>query len=133
MRTCKRCGKNCQGDYCFQHKPRKPLKATRGSRKDYLVKKAEGIDKMREFFLQLWKKRKHVSEISGEYLGSTPLHIFFHHILEKNKYPEAMYDDENIILLTLDEHTNVDNNMYRYEEINNRRDYLIEKYNNFDV
>jgi hypothetical protein len=31
--------------------------------------------------------------------------------------------------LTLEEHSNVENDMYRYEEINNRRISLKEKYN----
>ena len=57
------------------------------------------------------------------------LSIFFHHILPKEKYPEAALDEENIILLTLNEHGNVENNIYKYEEINKRRTYLKTKYN----
>jgi len=83
---------------------------------------------MQTFFLQIWKKRAHKSEVSGESLGSEPLSIFFHHILPKEKYPEASLDQENIILLTLDEHTNVENNMYKYEEVNTRRNQLKQKY-----
>jgi hypothetical protein len=30
--------------------------------------------------------------------------------------------------LTLDEHTNVESDMYRYEEVNNRREKLKQKY-----
>lgn len=87
------------------------------------------IVEMRNFFLNIWKKRRHYSEVSGEYLGNTPLHTFFHHILEKNKYPKAMFDEENIALLSLDEHSNVESNIYKYEEINERRKYLKNKYN----
>jgi len=132
---CKTCGKNCEGDYCFLHKPRKPLTVTKGFK---LYAAEETIDKyeeeirktveMQTFFLQIWKKRLHKSEISGESLGSEPLHIFFHHILSKEKYPQVMLDEENIILLTLDEHTNVENDMYRYEEVNKRHEYLKKKY-----
>ena len=82
---------------------------------------------MREMFLRIWKKRLHKSEISGERLGTEPLSIFFHHILPKEKYQQAALDEENIILLTLDEHTNVENDIYRYEEVNKRRKYLKEK------
>ena len=53
---------------------------------------------------------------------------FFHHILAKEKYPDAAYDESNIILLTLDEHTNVENDIYKYEEINKRRESLKLKY-----
>jgi hypothetical protein len=126
---CKTCGKNCDGEYCFQHKPRKPLTANKGFN---VVKKEPAVQKiseMRDFFLQIWKKRPHLSEVSGLPLVGEPLHIYFHHILPKEKYPEARLDEENIILLTLDEHSNVESDMYRYEEVNNRREQLKQKHN----
>ena len=115
---CKTCGKNCEGEYCFIHKPRKGFN---------VVKKEEVIrqtSELQDIFLQIWSKKHHYSEESGEYLGKEPLSVFFHHILPKEKYPQARFDEENIILLTLDEHSNVENNMYRYEEVNKRREYL---------
>jgi hypothetical protein len=39
------------------------------------------------------------------------------------------YDKSNIILLTLEEHTNVENDIYRYEEVNRRRIELLNKIN----
>jgi hypothetical protein len=84
---------------------------------------------MREMFLGIWKKRTHHSEVSGAYLGSEPMSTYFHHILPKEKYPEACLDEENIILLTLEEHSDVENDMYKYEEINERRKQLKLKYN----
>jgi hypothetical protein len=83
---------------------------------------------MREMFMKIWKQRLHKSEISGERLGTEPLSIFFHHILPKEKYNQAALDEENIILMTLEEHSNVENDTYRYEEVNKRREYLKEKY-----
>lgn len=145
---CKVCGKNAESEYCFLHKPKKQLqqhglKPTL-SRKKLSVGKSQQkrtskqlskeIDKkiqthkMFEFFVDLWKKKKHYSEISGEYLGKEPLSVYFHHILPKNKYPEACFDEENIILLTLLEHEQVESDMYRYEEVNKRRNYLLTKY-----
>ena len=130
MATCKTCGKKCDGEYCFMHKPRKPLASSKGFKTP--MKKYEeemhNIVIMQTFFLQIWNKRPHKSEVSGESLGSEALSTYFHHILPKNKYPEASLDQENIILLTLDEHTNVENNMYKYEEVNNRREQLKKKY-----
>lgn len=135
--TCKTCGKNSDGEYCFQHKPRKPLSTGRG-----LTSKMSGISYnkakyvhndghilQREMFLNVWKKRKHNSEVSGDYLGSEPMSTYFHHILAKEKYPDACLDEENIILLTLEEHSNVENDMYRYDEVNKRREQLKIKYN----
>jgi hypothetical protein len=86
------------------------------------------ISEMQEFFLQIWRKRLHYSQVSMDYLGKEPLSVFFHHILPKEKYPQAMYDEENIILLTLEEHDNVERDIYKYLEINRRRELLKKKY-----
>jgi hypothetical protein len=154
---CKKCGKNCDGEYCFQHKARKPLssgkgltskkmfnssnKASQSNNDGYKLqmstisnKKTNSVQDnrhilQREMFLNIWKKRPHKSEVSGDYLGKEPMSTYFHHILPKEKYPEACLDEENIILLTLEEHSNVENDMYRYEEVNERRKQLNLKYN----
>jgi len=125
---CKTCGKNCEEEYCFKHKPRKRI-ATQNLTKSVKKEKAiRDISEMQEFFLQIWKKKLHYSEVSMDYLGKEPLTVFFHHILAKEKYPQAAFDEENIILLTLDEHTNVESDMYKYEEVNKRREQLKQKY-----
>ena len=127
MNTCPTCGAKCEGSHCFRHKPRKPLPKTSSK----FVKKLDNsrnISEMRDFFLQVWRKRSHHSEVSGKYLGSEPLTVFFHHILPKEKYPQAALDEENIILLTLEEHDQVEMDVYRYEEVNDRRSYLKIKY-----
>ena len=123
---CKSCGVTCEGEYCFRHKPRKPLPKSR-----IPVKKQANDRKssdLHEFFLKLWKKFPHYSMVSGKYLGNEPLSVFFHHILPKEKYPEASLDEENIILLTLEEHDQVEMDIYRYEEVNERRKLLKAKY-----
>ena len=133
---CKTCGKNAESEYCFLHKPRKPMptSTTLFQRKNvkFLHKNRMKTDNsskiLHQFFLELWKKRRHYSEVSGKYLGEEPLSVFFHHILPKNKYQNFWLDEENIIFLTLEEHDQVEMDIYRYEEINNRRKYLIEKY-----
>ncbi len=127
---CKTCGKNSDKEYCFQHKPKKELAQSR--LKPTLTPKkgvSDGYIIQRDFFLSIWKKRPHRSEVSNVYLGSEAMSTYFHHILSKEKYPEACLDEENIILLTLEEHSNVENNMYKYEEVNTKRLYLKEKYN----
>lgn len=147
---CKTCGKNSDSEYCFQHKPRKQLqqrveKPTLSSKKGLSVGKpiqkrtskqlTKEIDKriktaeMFEFFISYWKKSDKKSAVSGKFLGKEPLSVFFHHILPKEKYPEACFDEENIILLTLSEHEQVEMDIYRYEEVNNRRNILKDKYN----
>lgn len=132
MSHCKTCGKSCEKEYCFKHKPRTQLK--QGERKSSLLlkkldKSPDNALKMKMFFMDCWKTRPHRSEVSDVYLGSEPMSTYFHHILPKSKYPEACFDEENIILLTLDEHTNVEADMYKYEEVNKRREQLKIKYN----
>jgi len=122
MATCKTCGKKCDKEYCFQHKPRKGFKTVK---KELAIRQ---ISEMQQFFLQIWKKKQHLSEISGLPLVGEPLSVYFHHILPKNKYPEAALDEENIILLTLNEHDQVESDIYRYEEVNKRREQLKLKY-----
>ena len=124
---CKTCGKNAESEYCFAHKPRKPLASVKFS-SNYRNKSVKPSNNLHEFFVQLWKKRRHYSEVSGKFLGNEPLSVFFHHILPKNKYPDFCLDEENIIFLTLEEHDQVEMDIYRYEEINERRKYLIDKY-----
>ena len=135
MKTCKI--ENCNNTIwsnglCKNHIPRKPLAKTKELSK--VAKDVSfddndrNISDMNVFFLQVWAKRKHYSEVSGDYLGKEPLTIFFHHILPKEKFPQAKYDDDNIILLTFDEHNNVENDIYKYEEVNERRNHLKIKY-----
>jgi len=109
---------------CKYHAP----KPTRSLRKKKQSSSKEDINQMREFFMDIWRKRRHYSEVSDTYLGKEPLSIYFHHILPKEKFKQAQYDEANIILLTLDEHSNCESDMYRYEEINKRRESLLEKY-----
>ena len=117
---------------CLSHIKRKPITPKRDgllvAKRDMFVQKTK-IETMRNFFLEIWKERKHYSEVSGDYLGKEPLSTFFHHILPKSKYPELEYDKSNIILLTLDEHTDVEADMYKYDVINQLRIQLLTKIN----
>jgi len=137
---CKTCGKNSESEYCFLHKPKKQLqqrvlptsnkgvgKSTQKS--SLLHKKLDKTLEMQNFFLSIWNIKPHKSEISGQYLGKEPLSIYFHHIIPKNKYPEACFDEENIVILSFEEHQIVESDMYKYEEINKRREQLKIKYN----
>jgi hypothetical protein len=130
MGTCKTCGKKCDKEYCFQHKPRKPLLANKGFKVN--IPEKHPINKMtpmKDMFLRIWKTKPHKSEISGASLGSEALSTYFHHVLPKEKYPQAALDEENIILLTWEEHDQVEMDPTRYEEVNKRREQLNKKYN----
>ena len=114
---------------CVNHKPRKPLARKSSLLSSKLDKFEDNSLKMKELFLLIWNKKSHRSEVSDLYLGEEPLTVFFHHILPKSKYPEACLDEENIILLTWEEHDQVEMDIYRYEEVNKRREKLKQKYN----
>lgn len=141
-KTCKiiECNNNIWSNgFCKNHISRKPLPSSgRGlttrmssisNKKINNVQNREHLTEMREMFLSVWKKRPHKSEVSGDYLGSEPMSTYFHHILAKEKYPEACLDEENIVILTLEEHSDVENDMYKYPEVNKRREQLKIKYN----
>lgn len=127
---CKVCGKNADSDYCFQHKPRKQLqqrmeKPTLSSKKGLSIGKSiqmssisynkaknvhnNGHIMQREMFLAIWKKRPHRCENCDAYLGSEPLSYMFDHVLEKSKYPDLRYEEENICMLCLDCHSDKTN------------------------
>jgi len=136
---CKVCGRKSESEYCFRHKPRKPLagdtqrpalrRTPLRKFKNALPSKGKSPNTDHLFFMDIWKKRPHRSEISGVYLGKEPSSAFFHHILPKNKYPDVRMDEENIILLTLDEHADVESDMYKFDIINQRRINLLKKLN----
>ena len=107
---------------CRNHIPKQPMSKT--------VKAVRTEpNQMHVFFKEIWKERKHYSELSGIYLGSEAMSTFFHHILPKEKYPEVAYDKSNIILLTFSEHESVENDMYKYDIINEKRKELLKKHN----
>jgi hypothetical protein len=115
---------------CKSHGPKKPLTKIRlgtGSYKQAQIR--DTFNNLCDLYKLIWNKRAHNSEHSGKYLGNEALTLFFHHILPKSKYPEAMFDEENIILLTPDEHATVEMNSTKYEEVNKRREQLKIKYN----
>jgi hypothetical protein len=128
------CGRSSDSEYCFQHKLRRKLSGNSGFKKPTLVKKSvASVGKSQPnidhtLFRKIWKQRPHVSEISGTPLGKEALSVYFHHILPKNKYPQFRNDEENIIFLTADEHANVEADIHRYEQINEIRTYLLNKY-----
>jgi hypothetical protein len=95
MNICKKCGRCCQGEYCFYCKPKKPLAKNKKNN-------IENVNKMHKFFMSIWRKRKeHKCENCKIPLGNEPLSYMFDHLLEKSKYPELKYEEDNIFLTCL--------------------------------
>jgi hypothetical protein len=101
---CKTCGKNADSEFCFKCKPRKPLSSGKGLSKKS-SKPQEKLDRsseMKQFFMRYWRENKeHNCEICKVWLGSNPLTYMFDHVLEKSKYPELAFEEENIMYLCL--------------------------------
>lgn len=57
--------------------------------------------------MEIWEERKikgrNYSAVSLEMLPREPNSLFFEHLLEKNLYPELVYEKKNIILVTAEE------------------------------
>jgi hypothetical protein len=117
------------GGLCKNHIARKPMKRTSTIEKMRPLQKKNNLKQARyNLFMVLWKKRGPRSEVSDEKIYGEPSSAHFHHILPKNKYPQADLDPENIIIMTMDEHNNVENDMFKYDEVNRRRELLLKKY-----
>lgn len=95
---------------------------------EVIAQEKADLERQWEMFRKIWAQRGNYSEVSGKRLGTECLSIYMHHILPKSKYPDLKYVEENIIILTWEEHSNVENDIYRYEEVNKRREMLKEKY-----
>jgi hypothetical protein len=76
-----------------------PKKRLEGSKK-----KEKNTEAMHNFFMEIWKKRPHYCQVTGESLGNEPLSYMFEHLLEKSKYPHLAFEEDNIILCTLNVH-----------------------------
>lgn len=134
---CNKCGTKANFELCWKCKPKKPLSSGKGLKKpNYIGKSVKQLFKrelqreiLEDFFELCWKNKPHYSEVSGKFLGNTCSSLYQHHILTKSKYPEACFDEENIVFLTPEEHATVEFDMYKYEEINKRREALKIKYN----
>lgn len=72
--------------------------------------------KMKIFFNFIWSTRPRKSEVSGTRLGNEAKTIYFHHVLEKNQYPELAYCTDNILLVTDQEHQNLNNDLNYYSK-----------------
>lgn len=130
---CKTCGKNCDNEeYCFHHKPRKPIKSRRNHSLssetiDSVGEVIQPID-MFEFFLGIWgKRKKHECENCGEWLGKEPLSYMFDHLLEKSKYPELKFEEDNIMLVCLKCHDEKTRG-FASEYVNNRIKIVKQKH-----
>lgn len=82
---------------------------------------------MLEMFEKVWMKRGPYSEVSGKYLGSECKTIYMHHLVAKSIHPELRYTEDNIMILSWEEHTAVENG-YPPEKVVERTKEVKAKY-----
>lgn len=59
------------------------------------------------FYQEIWDERPHYCYETGQWLGNEPLTVFFHHLLEKEMYPELRYEKENVVLVSWRTHDQI--------------------------
>jgi len=72
-----------------------------------MKKKKFDKKKLHKFYMEIWLERqvrgRNYSEVSGTLLPKEPSSLMFEHLLEKNQYPELIFERNNIILVTQEE------------------------------
>lgn len=111
---CPICNKNCEGEFCFRHKPKKKLSSSKlyPKKKEISKEDVDKSNKMKEFFLEIWKERyPHNCFICNRWLGNEPRTYMFDHCLEKGvaKYKHLAYNKDNIFYLCSNCHSSKTN------------------------
>jgi 5-methylcytosine-specific restriction endonuclease McrA len=81
----------------------------------------------KDFYQTIWESRDHICENCNTFLGNEPRTYHFDHTLEKSKFPDLRYKEDNIMLLCLQCHSSKTNGYYS-NLIKDRIKLLAEKY-----
>lgn len=108
------------GGYCKYHQNLRPPKANKTPKDRGLFKRADREDgknngdfeRDKLFYSSIWDSREHKCFNCNCSLGGEPLTLFFDHILEKSRFPDLRYEQDNIMLLCPDCHYNKTNAYY---------------------
>jgi hypothetical protein len=140
---CKVCGSSSIEPLCWKHRKKKAI--SKGSPKS---EKKEEVAKMLNLFFKIWDKRENYRTSidketleekgcfcfeTGKWLSSNKYKLLttcYHHILEKEKYPEYALLEENIIILHPDVHQLVHQNIDKTPKVKALRQELYEKHLN---
>lgn len=126
----------CSGDTCRREKkPKKfyslkrssPIRKVSKKRRQRLGEQKVEQQKDWAFFLEIWDEREHICFESGQPIYGEPLTLYFHHVLEKELYPQYRYKKWNIVLVTWAVHDNVHRLAKLCPNIQAYREKLIKK------
>ncbi len=121
MRKCSfpRCTCKATGLYCAEYKAKKQPKGLKRTPIAKISAKGKVKKKLKMALVQtdmafyieeIWLKRAHSCQITKEYM-SEPLLQCFHHILEKEPYPEYRHKAWNILLVSWLTHDRIHRNI----------------------
>ena len=129
-------GKYCsRHQWCRKDKKRKPTIRTRIKKVSTKHKKVIATRKITTnqdhvMYAEIWDERPHVCFETGESLGSEPLTLYFHHVLEKGirRFKKYRHCKWNIVLISWQTHDQVGIDIDRCPKIKEYRDYILKTY-----
>lgn len=129
---CSVCNKPSNTEQCFLHKPKKTLKKTnikiKEKSNEQKIEKKENSDKMNMFWMYCWENLPQYSEISKwKFKDCNKMH--YHHLLPKNTHPELKFSIGNILCVTQNEHTIIENDLDTFSVVKKR---ITEVKKNYD-
>lgn len=110
------------GGFCKWHQSHRSDKNTERGRKQGTSRMStskKGSDSSRfeldrAFYMEIWESREHTCYNCSRFLPREPLTLYFHHLLNKQHYPQFRHEEWNIAILCSDCH-------YSYETYPNIR------------
>lgn len=64
----------------------------------------EQSDKQKQLFYNIWESNPHRCQSCNKFLGNEIKTYFFDHLLEKSKYKDLRYNEDNIFICCMDCH-----------------------------
>ena len=94
-------------------KPKKTYKIPRVSKKKLQkIEEAKDMAKLdQDFYLEIWHASPHRCQNCNCNLGRTAHNFMFHHLLEKRNYPQFRHTQENIMIVCLQCHSQIETNI----------------------
>lgn len=91
--------------------------------------KKQDKEKMWNVFLEVWRNREHKCSETGERLNGEPLSVYFHHVLEKEIWPQFQFEKWNIVLVSWQTHDQVHKDLDKCPKIKQYRELLKKQLN----
>lgn len=110
MKTCSH--DNCNNPvfskgFCRYHYPKKSIKRVSDKEKIKKESKKKLLEEDKQFYAGIWDKREHYCSECGVGICE-PSTANFHHILEKRNYPDLRHTEDNIVILCIACHQQVE-------------------------